>query len=1011
VNAHAKELRDKFVAHEGKKQLTVYSDSWTMAGMDFGGLSIQMTGEVQKNVKDPSLVPRVIPVFTTTTPHDSVICLVPLMSTLKDYQMMIECGLPFVTLEGTQDDWRSILTRVDKLHEFGDEPTEWAGMHRAILFRSVRAFDAGGPEADKEFWERIVHEERGSGTVLDWGMAEQGDHRALADQQERGVKRRWPDAWGLKMKLDGIRIPRSPACPDVDVEVIDENNKAWDLGCGYINRRERWRATAMLRIKRKPPPTQSLGLDLPGLDIRYPTPDPADPFAPLWVLRTRRSNASLKADVLKADVKADVLKADVLKADVLKADALKADVKADALKADVLDAQPHSTPHKRSYSTPPSALFAATHDDTPSSFIHISHISSPSLTPEADDALAFTDPRPAPSPASHTLSSAQLKRAAALPLVAPSGIRVSFLSLFADRPTIIIFLRHFWCPHSQDYASDLPRPTHAPVVLITNGPPAYIDKYRAMLGLTSHMYADPTGELYDALGMSRTNPTDTTKHPPTTGSAKRSTVGALATVVVRALKAGLPVWERAGDVHQLGGEFVLGPGLKCSYAHRMQSPNGHAPLREVFAAAGVELPGPSQSRPITPLPLLGNNAQAAASTSTFTFSSAQQTQNQRPPSLIKQYASSLLRKPNRPTKGKENQQENQQEKPPTSRLRKLGKSLSTRAAGKSTSASASASGSAGPSEFGAWRAQTRRAGSLDSGRMLALGLGRGLGLETRTQTRPGVFTASGSEPHAHAQARSESGHPSPSPYPSPYPSRASAASPPPPPPPPSHAPPPPPPPRIAPAPARPPSSRTRTSIDSDLPDWTFGMEDEAAWMRARMRSLEVLRERKKERRGVFVGYFVSPGTGSESGSEEGERGRRRASTSTSTRACGCGVVREEEEEEVVEVAEFTATQERRTRSRAERHLQDPDISDVMVVGFGRDEDEVGAGAGAGVEPGDESWTAGCEDDGDEIWVGRGRGRERDESWAVGDESWVVGYEEGELGEGGRYVAYAYPETG
>ncbi|KAG6810361.1 hypothetical protein H0H87_011146, partial [Tephrocybe sp. NHM501043] len=135
---------------------------------------------------------------------------------------------------------------------------------------------------------------------------------------------------------------------------------------------------AMLRIKRKPSPTQSLGLDLPELNIRYPTPDPADPFAPLWVLHARGSNASLKADALKANT-------------------LKANV---SLKATVLDAQPH-------HSTPPSVLFAATHD-TPSSFIHISHISSPSLAPEADDVLTFTDPRPAPSHASHTLTCAQL---------------------------------------------------------------------------------------------------------------------------------------------------------------------------------------------------------------------------------------------------------------------------------------------------------------------------------------------------------------------------------------------------------------------------------------------------------------------------------------------------------------------------------------------------------------------------------------------------------------------------
>ena len=31
-------------------------------------------------------------------------------------------------------------------------------------------------------------------------------------------------------------------------------------------------------------------------------------------------------------------------------------------------------------------------------------------------------------------------------------------------------------------------------------------------------------------------------------------------VIVRAFKVGMPVWEKGGDIGQLGGEFVFGPG-------------------------------------------------------------------------------------------------------------------------------------------------------------------------------------------------------------------------------------------------------------------------------------------------------------------------------------------------------------------------------------------------------------------------------------------------------------------
>src|SRR5215475_13029907 len=73
--------------------------------------------------------------------------------------MRCMCGIPSITIEGTKADWESILGRIDKIPEFGAEPTEWADMLRVIIIRFVRAFDEGGPQADMEFWERIVHEE------------------------------------------------------------------------------------------------------------------------------------------------------------------------------------------------------------------------------------------------------------------------------------------------------------------------------------------------------------------------------------------------------------------------------------------------------------------------------------------------------------------------------------------------------------------------------------------------------------------------------------------------------------------------------------------------------------------------------------------------------------------------------------------------------------------------------------------------------------------------------------
>ncbi|THH15776.1 hypothetical protein EW146_g4757 [Bondarzewia mesenterica] len=171
--------------------------------------------------------------------------------------------------------------------------------------------------------------------------------------------------------------------------------------------------------------------------------------------------------------------------------------------------------------------------------------------------------------------------------------------------------------------------------------------------LTYPIYTDPTLELYHALGMtlratssdaspahahahsqslSHVHPhggrSDVVEEGNGAGYVKHGAVGGLAMVVRHALKVGMPVWAKGGDVAQLGGEFVLGPGcvaflavlssppppdwkllnlflflflvwwddrLMCTYAHRMRTRRGHAAVLTVLQAAGVSFSQPSSS--------------------------------------------------------------------------------------------------------------------------------------------------------------------------------------------------------------------------------------------------------------------------------------------------------------------------------------------------------------------------------------------------------------------------------
>jgi len=165
----------------------------------------------------------------------------------------------------------------------------------------------------------------------------------------------------------------------------------------------------------------------------------------------------------------------------------------------------------------------------------------------------------------------------------------------------VIFIRHFWCPMCQDYLASVMRDVdHAALarsgvrlVVIGCGSYGLIRSYRQIFRFPYEIFIDasPGQMLYRALGMGHV-PTGIQKaRSPTDPAAgtyvRHGAVGGLAMVVAHALRVGMPVWERGGDASQLGGEFVLGPGLSCTYVHRMQSTGGHAPIVDVLATAGV----------------------------------------------------------------------------------------------------------------------------------------------------------------------------------------------------------------------------------------------------------------------------------------------------------------------------------------------------------------------------------------------------------------------------------------
>lgn len=142
-------------------------------------------------------------------------------------------------------------------------------------------------------------------------------------------------------------------------------------------------------------------------------------------------------------------------------------------------------------------------------------------------------------------------------------------------------------------------------VVISNGAHGMIHKYRQIFGLPFKMYTDPALAVYNALGMGKDgddcrqmhqshsfyqyqqhqlgqkqslvgpgpsigvsdhvdrkaeDKCDSGVRGKSGGYVKHGLMGGIAMVVVRAIKVRMPVWEKGGNVGQLGGEFIFGPG-------------------------------------------------------------------------------------------------------------------------------------------------------------------------------------------------------------------------------------------------------------------------------------------------------------------------------------------------------------------------------------------------------------------------------------------------------------------
>lgn len=161
VNLNAEALRDRFVKHEGKKEIIVHRNSFIKGdpNNDWEGCFSEFSDHIAEHIgKKRDLV---VSNFSTTSVIEKTASEVVLMDAMQsyfEYTMMTMCGIPQVSLTGTVDDWKSIRTRAENLSEFDLE--WWTGNLILVLDEFVLAAQ-GKPNI--KFWDSFYKEDSMSG--------------------------------------------------------------------------------------------------------------------------------------------------------------------------------------------------------------------------------------------------------------------------------------------------------------------------------------------------------------------------------------------------------------------------------------------------------------------------------------------------------------------------------------------------------------------------------------------------------------------------------------------------------------------------------------------------------------------------------------------------------------------------------------------------------------------------------------------------------------------------------
>jgi len=168
---NAEEFRKDIVSFKDKKTLTIIAEdielgnrksTWEAVFPQFTNQISDYTGKELTNVLTAD--------FTTTTPTTKIVSEITIMETVKAYfnykVIMVGCGIPSITIEGTVQDWEKVLSKTRYISRY--KLSWWTNELEPVLKQIIETKKGN---FKKSFWMNMVkaHTEKkyGSPTTID----------------------------------------------------------------------------------------------------------------------------------------------------------------------------------------------------------------------------------------------------------------------------------------------------------------------------------------------------------------------------------------------------------------------------------------------------------------------------------------------------------------------------------------------------------------------------------------------------------------------------------------------------------------------------------------------------------------------------------------------------------------------------------------------------------------------------------------------------------------------------